>query len=110
MSEGSVSPLLGLADVVVACILFLRLTFWSNLLVQNDLWNNKHFKVIDDHFADDITSKSDYFIFLVNFFHSYCLDHWPGQITSGKDEIKTKFLLPLFNAFPDLKWVCLEGT
>jgi hypothetical protein len=37
------------------------------------------------------------------------LDHWPGQITSGKDELKTKFLLPLFNAFPDLKWVSLEG-
>eukprot|EP01126_Amoeba_proteus_P010792 TRINITY_DN14262_c0_g1_i4.p1 TRINITY_DN14262_c0_g1~~TRINITY_DN14262_c0_g1_i4.p1 ORF type:complete len:149 (-),score=38.95 TRINITY_DN14262_c0_g1_i4:118-564(-) len=69
-----------------------RLQLLSDVVVglQNDLWNNKKYKVIDDNFSPDVTNI------------------YPGIITTGRDDLKTKFLLPLFTAFPDLKWVSLE--
>jgi len=57
---------------------------------QNDLWNNKNFKVVDDFFDQNII----------------CFN--PHINTIGIPEIKTKFLLPIFNSFPDLQWVAHE--
>jgi len=56
----------------------------------DDLWNNKNFKVVDDSFAEDCVSKG------------------PWGNTVGRNEFKTKVILPLFNAFPDLKYVSHE--
>jgi len=45
---------------------------------------------VDDFFTDDIATI------------------YPDIQTSGKEDFKKLFLLPLFNAFPDLKFVSLE--
>ncbi len=52
----------------------------------DDLWNNKNFKIVDDCFSDDSVSKGTL-----------------GE-SAGKKEFKTQIVLPLFNAFPDLKY------
>jgi len=57
---------------------------------QNDLWNIRKFKVVDDFFSDDIATI------------------YPDIQTSGKEDFKKLFLIPLFNAFPDLKFISLE--
>jgi len=56
----------------------------------DDLWNNRNFKVIDDSFAFDCISLSPF-----------------GQFV-GKNEFKNRVVLPMFNAFPDLKYVSHE--
>ncbi|KAH3758697.1 SnoaL-like polyketide cyclase [Pelomyxa schiedti] len=56
----------------------------------NDLWNNKNFKVVDDVLSLD------------------CVNRGPLVNTQGIKEFKNLFVLPLFNAFPDLKYVCHE--
>jgi len=64
----------------------------GNFVVQllDDLWNNKNFKVVDDTFSDD------------------CVSRGPFGETVGRNEFKNKVALPLFNAFPDLKYVSHE--
>jgi hypothetical protein len=59
----------------------------GQIVVQqlDDLWNNKNFKVIDDTFSEDCVCNGSF-----------------GQ-SVGKKEFKNKIVLPLFNAFPDIK-------
>lgn len=64
--------------------------------LQNDLWNHKKFRIIDGtHSRQSSLTRLDHFSADVTNF-------WPGLTTSGKDDLKTKLLVPLFNAFPDL--------
>eukprot|EP01124_Arcella_intermedia_P019592 TRINITY_DN26917_c0_g1_i1.p1 TRINITY_DN26917_c0_g1~~TRINITY_DN26917_c0_g1_i1.p1 ORF type:complete len:166 (-),score=40.89 TRINITY_DN26917_c0_g1_i1:33-482(-) len=63
---------------------------------QNDLWNSRKFKVIDDFFSEDVAAIYP------------DLNHQNGVQTSGKEDFKKNFVLPLFSAFPDLKFISLE--
>eukprot|EP01105_Mastigella_eilhardi_P024499 TRINITY_DN639_c0_g1_i9.p1 TRINITY_DN639_c0_g1~~TRINITY_DN639_c0_g1_i9.p1 ORF type:complete len:153 (-),score=56.78 TRINITY_DN639_c0_g1_i9:472-930(-) len=56
----------------------------------NDLWNNRNFKVVDDCLSED------------------CVNRGPLGTTQGIKEFKSMFVLPLLDAFPDLKYVCHE--
>jgi len=60
------------------------------VLKMNDLFNNKNFKIIDEVLSDD------------------CVNKGPLGQTYGVIEFKHLFCLPLFNAFPDLTFVCHE--
>lgn len=60
------------------------------VLRLNDLFNNKNFKVVDEVISED------------------CVNKGPLGQTYGIAEYKNLFCLPLFNAFPDLKFVCHE--
>lgn len=51
----------------------------------DDLWNNKNVAVVDEAFSEDCVSKGSW-----------------GE-TVGKESFKTKVVLPLFAAFPDLR-------
>eukprot|EP01114_Cavostelium_apophysatum_P009451 TRINITY_DN2259_c0_g1_i1.p1 TRINITY_DN2259_c0_g1~~TRINITY_DN2259_c0_g1_i1.p1 ORF type:complete len:177 (-),score=29.52 TRINITY_DN2259_c0_g1_i1:23-553(-) len=56
----------------------------------DDLWNNRNFKIIDDSFSDDCVSRS------------------PWGNTVGRNEFKSKFVMPMIDSFPDLKYVSHE--
>jgi len=56
----------------------------------DDLWNNRNFKIIDDVFDDQ------------------CISRGPFGETIGKKEFKNNAVLPLFNAFPDLRYISHE--
>eukprot|EP01106_Pelomyxa_sp_JSP_P003653 TRINITY_DN1551_c0_g1_i1.p1 TRINITY_DN1551_c0_g1~~TRINITY_DN1551_c0_g1_i1.p1 ORF type:complete len:207 (-),score=70.06 TRINITY_DN1551_c0_g1_i1:57-632(-) len=60
------------------------------ITLLDDLWNNRNFKVIDDVLSID------------------CVNRGPLVNTTGVKEFKTLFVLPLLNAFPDLKYICHE--
>jgi len=62
----------------------------ATVKLLNDIWNNKNIEVIDSFFSNKI------------------INHNPLISTVGLEDFKTKFLHPLFDAFPDLKWVSHE--
>lgn len=69
----------------------LLIKFHNNVIQKlDDLWNNKNFKVTDDVFTKDILSRN------------------PLGDTVGVLDFKNRMVLPLFNGFPDLKFISHE--